>query len=44
VRGLLRSRVPTLDEDRYFHPDIAHAQALIASGGLAALADLPALA
>jgi histidine ammonia-lyase len=44
VRGLLRSIVPTLDEDRYFHPDIAQAQALISSGGLAALADLPALA
>ncbi len=44
ARGLLRSRVPTLEEDRYFHPDIAHAQALISSGGLAALADLPGLA
>jgi histidine ammonia-lyase len=44
ARGLLRTSVPTLEEDRYFHPDIAHAQALISSGRLAALADLPGLA
>ncbi len=44
ARALLRSEVPTLDEDRYFHPDIALSQALIASGELAALADLPGLA
>ncbi|MFM5954792.1 MAG: aromatic amino acid lyase, partial [Novosphingobium sp.] len=44
ARALLRAVVPTLDEDRYFHPDIALAQALIASGDLAALADLPGLA
>ncbi len=41
VRGLLRETVPTLDEDRYMHPDIAHAQRLVSSGELAALAILP---
>ncbi len=40
ARTLLRSSVQTLDEDRYFHPDIAHAQALVSSGELAALANL----
>jgi histidine ammonia-lyase len=44
ARGLLRSTVPTLDEDRYFHPDIAHAQMLVSSGALAAVAALPELA
>ncbi len=44
ARALLRTAVPTLDEDRYFHPDIAHAQALVLSGELAALATLPGLA
>ena len=43
ARSLLRSIVPILDEDRYFHPDIAAAQALVSSGALAALADLPGL-
>ena len=41
ARALLRSIVPTLDEDRYFHPDIAQAQALVTSGNLASLASLP---
>jgi histidine ammonia-lyase len=41
ARSLLRSTVPTLDEDRYFHPDMAHSQSLVSSGELAALADLP---
>ena len=40
-RAMLRSTVPTLDEDRYFHPDIAQAQALVTSGDLASLASLP---
>ncbi len=40
ARTLLRSSVQALDEDRYFHPDIAHAQALVSSGELAALANL----
>jgi histidine ammonia-lyase len=44
VRALLRTTVPTLDEDRYFHPDIAHAQALVVSGELASLASLPGVA
>lgn len=44
ARALLRGEVPTLDEDRYFHPDMAAAQGLIATGRLAALAQLPGLA
>ena len=44
TRALLRGRVPMLDEDRYFHPDMAHAQALVTSGDLAALVTLPGLA
>ena len=44
ARALLRGEVPTLDEDRYFHPDMEAAQGLIASGRLAALAQLPGLA
>lgn len=41
ARGLLRARVPTLDEDRYFHPDIAAATGLVRAGALAALARTP---
>ncbi|WP_068072413.1 histidine ammonia-lyase [Novosphingobium lentum] len=44
ARALLRAGVPMLDEDRYFHPDMAHAQALVSSGELAALAALPGVA
>lgn len=44
ARALLRTSVPTLDEDRYFHPDMAHAKALVSSGDLAALAALPGVA
>lgn len=44
TRALLRITVPRLDEDRYFHPDIAHALALVSSGDLAALTDLPGVA
>ena len=44
ARALLRATVPMLDEDRYFHPDIAHARGLVSSGELAALATLPGLA
>ncbi len=44
ARALLRVRVPTLGEDRHFHPDIAAAAALIADGSVAALADLPGVA
>jgi histidine ammonia-lyase len=41
ARALLRKTVPMLDNDRYFHPDIAQAQMLISTGAVAALADLP---
>jgi histidine ammonia-lyase len=44
ARALLRADVPTLDEDRYFHPDIAYAQTLVSSGALAALAAMPSVA
>ena len=43
ARALLRAEVPTLDEDRYIHPDMAKARALVASGALAGLASLPGL-
>ena len=35
VRAALRARVPHLDEDRYFAPDIAAATELVCSGALA---------
>ncbi|MFM9975013.1 MAG: histidine ammonia-lyase [Beijerinckiaceae bacterium] len=35
VRKTLRARVPHLDEDRYFAPDIAEATALVVSGAFA---------
>ncbi len=35
VRKTLRARVPHLDEDRYFAPDIAEARALVVSGAFA---------
>jgi histidine ammonia-lyase len=41
---LLRKQVPMLEEDRYFHPDMAAATALVRSGALAKLARLPGLA
>ena len=34
ARSLLRASVPTLDEDRYLAPDIAHAAELVRSGAL----------
>ena len=41
VRVLLRAQVPTLEEDRYFHPDMVAATDLVRSGALAAgLADV----
>ncbi len=43
ARALLRGSVPMLQDDRHFHPDMVQAQALIASGALAALAPLPEL-
>ena len=44
ARDLLRATVPMLDEDRYFHPDITHAQSLITRGELSAIAILPGVA
>ena len=43
ARALLRARVPTLDDDRHFAPDMAEATALVTSGALAAAVglDLP---
>jgi len=41
VRTLVRSRVPHLDDDRYFAPDIAAAADLIASGAVIRAAGLP---
>ncbi len=45
ARALLRAQVPHLDEDRYLHPDIAAAIALVRGGALAEAAglDLPGL-
>lgn len=43
-RGLLRAAVPTLAEDRYFHPDILAATALVRSGAVAGLRGLPGVA
>lgn len=43
VRTLLRGQVPALEGDRYFHPDIAHAQSLIRSGALASIATMPGI-
>jgi histidine ammonia-lyase len=34
VRAVLRAQVPRLEEDRYFHPDIAAATALVRSGAI----------
>ena len=35
VRQLVRSRVPTLYDDRYFHPDLVQAIELVRSGQVA---------
>ena len=35
AHALLRAKVPALDEDRHFHPDMEAANALIRSGALA---------
>ncbi len=34
MRALLRAQVPTLQEDRYFHPDMVAATALVRGGAL----------
>jgi histidine ammonia-lyase len=47
VREILRERVAHLDDDRYFHPDMMEAAALVRSGAIAAAAGegiLPAVA
>ncbi len=46
ARGLVRSEVPTLSDDRYFHPDMERAATLVLSGGLAAATgmELPGVA
>ena len=42
ARALLRGSVPTLTDDRHFHPDMEAATAMVASGALADVAgDLP---
>lgn len=41
ARRLLRAKVPHLDEDRHFHPDMEAANALIAAGALAMLDGAP---
>lgn len=43
ARARLRAEVPTLGEDRYFHPDMVAATTLV-SGGLTAGLDLPGVA
>lgn len=39
ARATLRAVVPTLEDDRHFHPDIEAATAMIRAGALAALVD-----
>ena len=43
VRQLVRSRVPTFDDDRYFHPDLMQAIDLVCSGQVAEAAGADAL-
>jgi len=38
VRARIRESVPHLDEDRYFHPDLAAARQLVSEGALIAAA------
>ncbi|MBR0552435.1 histidine ammonia-lyase [Stakelama marina] len=44
ARATLRARVPTLDHDRHFAPDMAVATAMIVAGDLVADRDLPGVA
>jgi histidine ammonia-lyase len=44
ARALLRAQVPRLAEDRYFHPDMVAAIALVTSGQVGDLAPLPGVA
>lgn len=41
VRALLRAAVPTLDNDRFFAPDMAEATAMVTAGALATAAAIP---
>ena len=41
VRRLLRDRVPHLDDDRHFHPDMLAANGLVADGAVVRAAALP---
>jgi histidine ammonia-lyase len=41
ARAALRSRIPALEEDRHFAPDIEAAAALLRNGALLADLDLP---
>ncbi len=43
VRALLRGKVPHLEDDRHFHPDIEAANALVRSGAVVAAAGAVAL-
>jgi len=43
ARALVRARVPHLDDDRHFHPDMAEAIALVRSGAVAEAARAVAL-
>jgi histidine ammonia-lyase len=43
VRALIRSKVPKLEDDRYFHPDMEAASALVRSGAVAKAAGAIAL-
>ena len=38
VRSLVRRDIPHLDDDRYFHPDMEKANALVRSGAVIAAA------
>ncbi|UKE71170.1 histidine ammonia-lyase [Xanthomonas cerealis pv. cerealis] len=40
ARALLRAQVPALQDDRYFHPDMLAATALVRAGALAAAVDV----
>ncbi|MBN6110423.1 histidine ammonia-lyase [Xanthomonas bonasiae] len=40
ARALLRTQVPALQDDRYFHPDMLAATALVRDGALAAAVDV----
>ena len=46
IRAVLRAKVPALDEDRHFHPDMETANALVRSGALISAAgqELPGVA